>query len=299
MIFLKSTIFVDDEPTLNHVPYLGDGVNEDIFSELYDTKKRERLYEFGPPYQEKETLETIDDVLKLMAVQKPHLFDDVALFHETVAASAAVVTSEGNNMPSDNGNESDTAAATENKVPITPGQLHVKLLRRIHVLVAELTNVDLERVHERHSACFVRDDGRPEDVDKRFRTSSFSGEHFVLDARSNDDKRTRTSSFSEDHANTNCHNKAAAGPAASKGAATIPYPMLMDSYRSLFCRRCFTYDCAIHGNLPQASLDLLGELAVQKEKDGHWKDVRYIIYLEYNHCSPVQHDFHLTISSVV
>lgn len=250
MIFLKSTIAADDEPTLNHVPYLGDGVNEDIFSELYDTKKRERLYEFGPPYQEKETLETIDEVLKLMAVQKPHLFEDVALFNQ-------VVTSKGT---TNDDNDCDASVEKE-KAPITPGQLHVKILRRIHLLLAELTNVDLERVHERHSTCFVRE---VQSEDKRSRISP----------------STSSSSFSEDKTNINNHSKVV-GPTVSSHKENldsretmIPYSTLMDSYRSLFCRRCFTYDCTVHGNVPQASLDLLGELAVQKELDGHWKEVR-------------------------
>ncbi|KAI2512558.1 hypothetical protein MHU86_1777 [Fragilaria crotonensis] len=44
----------------------------------------------------------------------------------------------------------------------------------------------------------------------------------------------------------------------------------MDTYRPIFCRRCFIYDCNIHGNLGKASLELQGELAVQRERDGFW-----------------------------
>lgn len=44
----------------------------------------------------------------------------------------------------------------------------------------------------------------------------------------------------------------------------------MDTYRPIFCRRCFTYDCNMHGNLGKASLELQGELAIQRERDGFW-----------------------------
>ncbi len=51
------------------------------------------------------------------------------------------------------------------------------------------------------------------------------------------------------------------------------YGNIIDTYRQLFCRRCFTYDCNIHGNLPKPNLDLLGELAMKKEKDGKWVEI--------------------------
>ncbi|KAL7443937.1 hypothetical protein ACHAXM_010947 [Skeletonema potamos] len=53
----------------------------------------------------------------------------------------------------------------------------------------------------------------------------------------------------------------------------LTYDKIIDSYRALFCRRCFTYDCNIHGNLRKANLDLLGELALQKERGGEWAEI--------------------------
>jgi len=47
----------------------------------------------------------------------------------------------------------------------------------------------------------------------------------------------------------------------------------MDSYRSIFCRRCFSYDCNSHGNISKPSLELQGELSIAKEREGHWQDV--------------------------
>jgi len=45
------------------------------------------------------------------------------------------------------------------------------------------------------------------------------------------------------------------------------YEDAMDSFRSLLCRRCYVYDCNIHGILPQPSLKLQTQLALQKEID--------------------------------
>lgn len=47
----------------------------------------------------------------------------------------------------------------------------------------------------------------------------------------------------------------------------------MDTYRPIFCRRCFVYDCNMHGNLGKASLDLQAELAIQRERDGFWNQL--------------------------
>lgn len=58
-------------------------------------------------------------------------------------------------------------------------------------------------------------------------------------------------------------------------SATPPssYEEVMDSYRNLFCRRCFIYDCNTHGNLAKPNIHLQGELAVQREKDCYWDKV--------------------------
>ncbi len=61
--------------------------------------------------------------------------------------------------------------------------------------------------------------------------------------------------------------------ASAVKSEAVTYDNIIDSYRELFCRRCFTYDCNIHGNLPKPNLDLLGELALKKEKDGKWAEI--------------------------
>lgn len=208
-IFLKSSLAVDDEPILSHVPYFVDGDDNDnediIYSELFDMSELERVHEFGPKYKEEETLGIIDDVLKLMMNMK---------------------------------------SAKDQ-------------WDRIHLVLSDLVNIDLERVKERHSLCIASLNGQQFDRAQASLSSS------NIDARPKNgicSKRKR--SFSGGDVKLNSDVKVA-----------VPYQSIIDSYRNLFCRRCFTYDCNIHGNLPKASLDLLGELAVQKESDGQWDDV--------------------------
>jgi len=281
LIFLKSALGVDDEPSLAHIPYLGDGDNEDIYSELFDTKQRERLYEFGPPYQEKETLDTVDEVLRLMAVKRPKLFDSKELLEEAIANGVA-----------DGGEERVKAKGVRSD--------DVEKLARIHLVLSELASVDIERVHERHSYCFMPADGK---ADKPKASSSEDDEPSNSKKTAPSPKKNAntsvavpyesitdsyrdllcglSSSSEEDEQPSNSKNIIA--PSLKKNSDTpvaVPYESIMDSYRDLFCRRCFTYDCNIHGNLPKANLDLLGELAVQKELDGHWKELDNDIALD-------------------
>jgi histone-lysine N-methyltransferase EZH2 len=63
-----------------------------------------------------------------------------------------------------------------------------------------------------------------------------------------------------------------APPPPQKKKKLESYMDAMDTYRPLFCRRCFIYDCNMHSNLTKPSLQLQGELAVQRERDGFWEN---------------------------
>lgn len=51
------------------------------------------------------------------------------------------------------------------------------------------------------------------------------------------------------------------------------YLGVVDSYRLCFCRRCFTYDCNMHGCHKKPDVQLQAELAIEKERAGFWETV--------------------------
>jgi len=282
LILLNSSFAVDDTPSLQYVPYFEDGDNEDIYSDLFDTKERERLYEFGPKYCEKETFESVDSVLKLLAKEENEeegtkeeskgnrrLLMDLDLYNLVVGKSnkdaVVVVADDGEGDYSDTNTEKkeNGTKATDGKKKTAPKkkikQSDIEKLERIHLVLAELANIDLNRVHERHAVCFFKKPDKVVSGQRYSDKSSCYEEEKDEDKVDNNEKKSEASS-----SDTNSDSKEAAVP---------PYESIMDSYRDLLCRRCFTYDCNIHGNLPKAKLRLLGELAVQKELDGHWKEV--------------------------
>jgi hypothetical protein len=63
-------------------------------------------------------------------------------------------------------------------------------------------------------------------------------------------------------------------PTIKKPKEITSYLVAIDTYRTLLCRRCFTYDCNSHGNLSKPNLDLQGELAVRKELEGFWDEAK-------------------------
>eukprot|EP00957_Ditylum_brightwellii_P139511 10632771-Ditylum_brightwellii.AAC.1 len=65
-IFLKTHYSTEDEQNLTFVPYFGDDDKEDVVSELFDIKKRQRMVEFGAEYHERGTNQAIDETLRLI-----------------------------------------------------------------------------------------------------------------------------------------------------------------------------------------------------------------------------------------
>jgi hypothetical protein len=210
VIFLKSFFSAADERNLAHVPYFGEENNEDFAWDLFDIEERMKLYEYGPPYCEYETIDTIDEVLRLLAEREPTWFV---------------------NNPTWEIDEEDTE--------LSPQTQSIKL---VHTILAELSNVNVKRVQERHALSFGDN-----------KNDNKSNKQQAISETSSTPSRTHKKSDTKE------------GPSCYEDA--------INTYRDLFCRICFTYDCQIHGNIPKANLQLLGELAVAKANEGHWKEV--------------------------
>ena len=150
-------------------------------------------------------------------------------------------------------------------------QADVDKLERIHLVLSELANVDLVRVHERHSLCFMQQQQQQDDGKSDKKPNAANATSNANDEMKNDNGDEMKNDKQKQSDLVSSHKK------NSDTSVAVPYECIMDSYRDLFCRRCFTYDCNLHGNLPKANLHLLGELAVQKEVDGYWKEVSSIL----------------------
>ena len=220
VIFLKSFFSAEDERNLAHIPYFGEDTHGDFDFDLFDIEERIKRFEYGPPYCEKETIESIDEVLRLLMEREPKWFESNTVY----------------DLTSSDGEDSDDKVSSSTQTT-----------KQVHSILAQLSNVKVERVQERHEVVFASETHESKSKAKKKSNKSPGSP-----------SRTQKKHIKED---SSCYHEA------------------IDSHLDLFCRICFTYDCQVHGNIPKADIQLLSELAVSKDQEGHWKEVRFCMRL--------------------
>ena len=258
-IFLKTHYATEDEQTLKYVPYFGDDDKDDVVSDLYNLEDREKQMEFGPEYQERDTNDIIDETL--------------ALIRKRLQQNGFLQAK-----------PTDKSAWSKQQ----------DLQTRINDVLADHMDEYRTRVTERYELAISKrnnssNDGATTTTNSANVTASTGGNDTSDNTKEASGDADASASTAVVTATPNSKEKATpfpSEPSPSVSPATKKlktggerhskkldnYLDAMDTYRPLFCRRCFIYDCNMHGNLSKPSLELQGEIAVQKEREGFWVD---------------------------
>jgi Proteins containing SET domain len=219
-VFLKSSFSVEDEKDLNFVPYFGDDdqVENNVISELFDTKKREELIDCGPEHMKKDRNEFIDQVLEIV----------MGCVEERIRSSSL----------------------TTYKIDLLDLE---SIMYRVQDHIACIKGFDRNIILARYTIiCEPR------------MTKIFKGQESEV--------TVSESTTDGDIENTGTSVPAVMNSEMISDDDIVPYEGIMDSFRHLFCRRCFVYDCNRHGVVQQTHLELQTALAIRKEMEGGWQD---------------------------
>jgi len=231
-VFLKSQYAVGDSQDLMHVPYFNDHDEENVISEHFDTRRREKLMTDGPLYHKKATDDAIDETLILLLYNKKL---DIGNWGKK--------------------RRKELLQRISHRKRNDDEAVRNYLAKRLQHHVAKVMNVTIERVFKRYS--FLK--SRQTDV---ITAEVGHDNHTGNNDNNRGSLQTRTVYNSEAICTICNDNDTEIEFSYSKH--------VMDSFRNLFCRRCHTYDCNNHGNIRQPDIDMQTKLAVEKERNGDW-----------------------------
>ena len=206
---------------------------------VWDMTHREKLLEVGAEHRQEEEGRLIQQVLHIVSENCEQILNEKT-------SSSLKITQE---------RISESMEATQ------LSERKLSIMKEVTEIVAELMDVELERVADYWGDTTVNYIKSHQD----FRNVGQTMGSFAKHDTTHCDRQT-----SKDNISLSCAGSKQKIAFNSSSGQALPYAQLMDSYRSLFCRRCFIYDCALHGNHSKADPELQGELAVEREKEGFW-----------------------------
>ena len=241
LIYLNSSFSVEDQPSLTHVPYFGE-------REVGDGRKEQIA--LAP-----------DDLALFDTSERSRLSTYGPKFEED--ENVEVVLSVIRSVESAN---------------ITGIRKRMDFLRQVYCMLSELTGVPVDRIQTEHEK-YVEGSSRSPRKILAGDVASNAQAALELDSSSSSSSSSDGDAFV--HSSQRSQPQQVQGKelkltvnSTKKNDRTTSYEECMDSYRNLFCRRCFTYDCNMHGvNSSLADVVMQGELALLKESEGHWDEV--------------------------
>ncbi len=249
VVFLKSNYCAEDEKDLKYACYFGEEDNDDeeheeMLKELFDLRKRTKLLNDGPEYMMKERQEIVDEILSQVI---------------------------------------DYVEDHFNQYPTTRHRHGVRnigtLIDNILDHIKDVKKLDSKYLRKRYQQKFAS---------RLAKFGNIPDPPVSMQVIQDSDNQSTSSTAESPSSRSSSPRKYTAGSSSSPNStkkqavrnsefvsdtSNVLYTDVMDSYRNLFCRRCFVYDCNIHGNLVQPNLNIQTFLALKKEKEGSWQSL--------------------------